>query len=258
MKAMRNIRMRKRAEEDLKRSHMQLRALTARMLTSREEERTRISREIHDEFGEVLTALKLGLAWMQTRLSAQDHTIPWGEVFAKMDALRSLANGTAKRVRKFCTELRPPVLDNLGLAPAIEWEAKEFKARTNIRCEVTQQTDSWPIGQEQATAVFRIFQEVLTNIARHANASRVSVELKTTGSNLVLKVQDNGKGINLSAATDGLSLGILGMRERATLLGGELQIHGTPGRGTTVTLSLPLEPLVPNVESRPQGPSKTP
>ncbi len=239
---------RKRTEEELKRSRAHLRALAARLLASREGERVRISREIHDEFGELLTGLKLGLTWIRNRLSARDETIPWQEVLGKIDVIQAMADTTGTRVRELCTELRPSVLDDLGLLAAIEWQARAFKARTNIRCEVSQRVGSLRIGEEQATGLFRIFQETLTNVARHANASKVSVALAKIGPRLVLKVRDNGNGISASRADDGHSLGILGMRERATLLGGTLAIQGRPGKGTTVAVSIPLEPSLPKAE----------
>jgi signal transduction histidine kinase len=231
---------RKRAEEELKRSREEMRALAARLLSSREEERLCIAREIHDEFGEVLTGLKLGLTWVRTRLEARDQTIPWAEVFAKMDALKSMADQTANQVRRFCAELRPAVLDDLGLAAAIEWQAREFKARTGIRCELKMPAATPAIDRTHATALFRIFQEILTNVARHAHASKVSVELRESATKVLLKVDDNGKGISAGAAGDSRSLGILGMRERARLLGGEFAIRGAPRRGTTVTVCVPM------------------
>lgn len=223
-----------------------LRALAGRLQASREEERILISREIHDELGEALTAQKLGLSWLRGRLEKPDKaSIPWKEVFAKIDTLGALANATADRVRKLCAELRPSILDDLGLAAAIEWQVKEFHSRTSIRCEIVHNVNVGEIGNDQATAAFRIFQEILTNVARHAHASKVMVSLKKKGDNLVLQVKDNGKGIADQQVNSKTSLGILGMRERAALIGGELGIRGKPGRGTTVIVTIPLKPSVP-------------
>ena len=231
---------RKAAEAALIKQAARLRALAARLQASREEERSRISREIHDELGEALTAQKFGLTWIRRWLDPRDGTIPWEQVFAKVESLKTLADETAGRVRKLCTELRPPILDDLGLTAVIEWQVREFQARTNIRCELAQQAGALNLDGDKATAVFRIFQEILTNVARHAHASKVRVALKIVRKNLVLRVSDNGKGIDEGKITGGGSLGILGMRERVTLLGGELMMRGRPGKGTTVTVSIPL------------------
>lgn len=224
-----------------------LRALAARLQASREEERILISREIHDELGEALTAQKLGLSWLRGRLEKPDKaSIPWKEVFAKIDVLGALANATADRVRKLCSELRPSILDDLGLAAAIEWQVKEFHSRTSIRCEIVHNVKAEEIiGNDQATAAFRIFQEILTNVARHAHASKVLVSLKRKGDNLLLQVKDNGKGIADEQVGCKTSLGILGMRERAALIGGKLVIGGKPGRGTTVIVTIPLKQSLP-------------
>ena len=231
---------RRTAEEGMRAQTDQLRALAARLQASREEERMRISREIHDELGEALTSQKLGLVWIRQRLTALGQAGALEPVFSKIDFLGALADGTAGRVRRLCTELRPPILDDLGLPAAIEWQAREFQARTNIQCKIIQDAGAFDLKDEPATAVFRIFQEILTNVARHAKAARVDVELKTAGEDLILQVSDNGRGITEDKLTGGVSLGILGMRERATLLGGRLTIHGSPGEGTTVTVSIPM------------------
>lgn len=231
---------RKSAEDALRVQSGQLRALTARVLASREEERIGISREIHDELGEALTGLKLGLTWIRRRLETADKTPSWTQVFAKMDELGSLADNTAERVRRICAELRPNVLDELGLVPAIQWQAREFEARTGIHCSVRAPGRVLNLREESATAIFRIFQEILTNVARHAQATRVMISLKTTPTHLDLRVADNGRGIEPHALASNESLGLLGMRERATLLGGELAIRGLPGQGTTVNVIIPV------------------
>jgi signal transduction histidine kinase len=233
---------RRRAEEALRDQAEQLRALAGRLETTREEERMRISREIHDELGETLTSQKLGLMWIRQRLAALKQPETLEPVFQKIDFLGSLADGTAGRVRRLCTELRPPILDDLGLPAAIEWQAREFQARTNIQCHIDPDDVVVDFKDERATALFRIFQEILTNVARHANATRVDVELRAEEGNLTLEVRDNGRGIAKEKKPGRvLSLGIVGMRERATMLGGQLAIHGKPGKGTTVTVSIPLQ-----------------
>jgi len=233
-------RRRKKAEDSLHAQARQLRALAARLQASREEERIRIARELHDELGEALTAQKFGLSLIRQRLNGRDQPFPRDEIFAKLESLAALADGTAQRVRRLCTELRPAILDDLGLLAAIEWQAQEFQTRTGIECNLIRKIDLLNVNSRQATAVFRIFQEILTNVARHARASSVQVKLKTAEENLVLQVKDDGAGISEDKINGGVSLGILGMRERAALLGGELAIQGVPAKGTTVTLSLPL------------------
>lgn len=244
---------RRNAEETLRRQSEQLRALTARLQASREEERIQIAREIHDELGEALTGLKLGLAWIRRRLQSRSNAIPWEQVFGRMDQLGSLADATADRVRKVCAKLRPDILDHLGLVPAIQWQAREFQTRTNIRCSVRSPAGDPPVREDQAIAIFRVFQEILTNVARHACASRVLVVLKKTPVNLQLRVADNGRGIQPGKIAGSPSLGLLGMRERVALLGGQLDIHSRPGRGTTVNVTLPL-----NFCSAPPGDAPSP
>lgn len=235
---------RKQAEEAL-------RALAGRLQASREEERILISREIHDELGEALTAQKLGLSWLRTRLGTRDAaSIPWDQVFAKIEALSSLADATARRVRKLCSDLRPSILDDLGLVAAIEWQTHEFQSRTGIRCGISCNLEIDSLANDRSVGLFRIFQELLTNVARHSSASRVRISLKKAKASLVLQVKDNGKGIADHQITSKTSLGILGMRERATLLGGELAISGKPGRGTVAMVTVPLNALV----SKPAGP----
>jgi signal transduction histidine kinase len=247
---------RKTAEEALANQAAQLRALAARLQASREEERIRIAREIHDELGEALTAQKFGLTWIRQRLAARDGTISWEQVFEKVDSLKTLADETANRVRKLCTELRPSILDDLGLVAVIEWQVREFQTRTNIRCELIQRVGALTLDGEKATAVFRIFQEILTNVARHAHASKVLVMLKVAKKNLILQVKDNGKGINENKIAVGGSLGILGMRERAILLGGQFIIRGAPAKGTTVTVSIPLDTSDPKPDDDRQKQSR--
>ncbi len=237
---------RRHAEGALREQALQLRALAGRLEASREEERQRIAREIHDELGEALTSQKLGLMWIKQRLNGlkqpealKPETLEL--IFGKIDFLGTLTDGTAKRVRRLCTELRPPILDDLGLTAAIEWQAREFQNRTSIACVIHPDSVTADLEPEPATALFRIFQEILTNVARHAKASRVDVELAASNGHLILEVKDNGRGIPESKLAGEVSLGILGMRERAMLLGGKLGIRGAPGKGTTVIVSIPIK-----------------
>ena len=226
---------RQQAMEQLKRSHAQLRDLTARLESVREEERTRIAREIHDELGQTLTGLKLDIAWVKQQ-SAQAPPL----LREKLESMARLADATMQTIRDIATELRPIVLDKAGLLPAIEWYSTEFHSRTGIKCQLNFLLRQVRLEQERSTAVFRIFQEILTNVARHSNASNVSVIVREAGGQLVFEVIDNGRGITQTQLADAKSLGLLSMRERAALAGGETTIDGTPGQGTRVKVTMPL------------------
>jgi signal transduction histidine kinase len=188
----------------------------------------------------MLTGIEMGLAWLRLLLKPARPRIERGQMLDKIEEIDKLVGGTAERVRKLCTELRPSVLDDLGLVAAIEWQAREFQTRTRIRCEAKPGVEMIAASRDQATAIFRIFQEILTNVARHAHASKVRVRLEVDDANLVLEVGDNGKGIPPGEIAGSNSLGLLGMRERAGLLGGKVEIAARPGKGTRVTVSIPL------------------
>jgi PAS domain S-box-containing protein len=229
----RDITERKLAEQEQQRSFEQLRALAARLQSVREEERTRVAREIHDELGQALTAIKLELACLIGDLPTdQQQSTRTHSVFKLVDE-------TIHTVRRISSELRPGMLDDLGLVAAIEWASEEFEARTGTKCRLDLPEDDIVTDQERATALFRIFQETLTNVARHANATTINVRLTKGNGDLLLEVQDNGKGVSLQDLSAGKSMGIVGMRERALLLGGELIITGAPGEGTTVRVRIP-------------------
>jgi PAS domain S-box-containing protein len=223
----------KRAEQELRVSSEQLRSLAARLVSIREEERTRISREVHDELGQSLTAVKMDLAWLAGRLPRGN-----GQMLARIRATRQLAKRIIESVRRISTELRPGVLD-LGLAAAVEWQAQEFQARSGIQCKVRLLTQE-VFASDFSTALFRIFQETLTNIARHAKATRVEVVLQKQRDRLVLLIRDNGRGFDPADPSLSKSLGLLGMRERAAILRGVVNIASAPGKGTTVTAWIPL------------------
>lgn len=223
----------KRAEQELRASSEQLRNLAARLLSVREEERTRIAREVHDELGQALTAVKMDLSWLAGRLSPGN-----GPMLGRVRSTLQLADSTIQSVRRISTELRPSVLD-LGLAAALEWQAQEFQARTGIRCRL-RLPDGGEVAPDVSTTLFRIFQEALTNIARHAGATRAEVVLKKQPDGLVLLIRDNGRGFNPANSSSLKSLGLLGMRERAASLGGRVDISSAPGKGTRVTVRIPL------------------
>jgi PAS domain S-box-containing protein len=231
----RDVTQRKLGEQLLRESREQLRALSAHLLSAREEERTAIAREIHDEFGQALTGLKMDLSWLSTRLPAGQPTL-----IEKAKAMSSLIDSMVKNVRRIAMELRPGLLDDLGILPAMEWYAHEFQARTGIQCQLTVRQADLQLDRDRATAVFRIFQEALTNVARHANATRVTARLKIVANVLVLEVEDNGTGIAERDLSSPTAFGLIGMRERALLLGGEVRIRGKPARGTIVTAKIPL------------------
>jgi signal transduction histidine kinase len=220
--------------EEVRAGREQLRNLTGYLQTAREEERAYIAREIHDEFGQALTALKMDLAWLTKRLPA--GSLPLAE---KAGDMSDLIDSTIQTVRRVATELRPGLLDDLGLAAAIEWQAQELTERTGINCELYLGDEDIVLERDLATAIFRIFQETLTNVARHAEATEVRVELEDSPDELVLIVRDNGKGIAPSQVADPRSLGLIGMRERAHSWGGDVTFQSLPGQGTVVTVRAP-------------------
>jgi PAS domain S-box-containing protein len=225
---------RKRAEGELQRSFQQLHALNARLQSVREEERARLARELHDELGQALTAIRLDLAALKTT-PGRDRQ--WQGI----DAISGLIDATMHSVRRISTELRPGILDDLGLADAVEWAAEEFQARTGVQCLVSVAPPDLEIETgEGATALFRIVQETLTNVARHAGATQVRIGLSEDSGFVSLQVLDNGRGIAEDQLSATGSLGILGMRERSLLLGGEFFI-GNTGSGTAVRVRIPID-----------------
>lgn len=229
-------RERRRAEEKLQRTNEQLRALSAYLQFVREEERTRIAREVHDELGQELTGLKLDLSWLGGQISGKSSRLLKG----KVKDLMNHVDATIHTVRRIATELRPRILDDLGLVAAIEWQTHEFQNRTGIRCKVTSRVQESIWDHDFTTVFFRIFQETLTNIIRHANATQIEVNLTEEDGRLVLEVQDNGRGITEKEIANTRSIGLVGMRERAALVGGEVSFQGAPGKGTSVVVQIPI------------------
>ena len=237
----------RRAEEQLRESHERLRALSVYLQSVREEERTRIAREVHDELGQALTSCKLDVSWIASKLPKDKDLKP---LLAKAKALSSHIDATIQMVRRISTELRPGILDHLGLAAALEWQANEFQNRTGIKCDVLADLRVPLLNQELNTAFFRIFQETLTNVIRHAGATHVAVTLKTNGEQILMEVIDNGRGITKEEISNTKSMGLLGMRERAALLGGEFKIGKIPrGKGTRVSVSIPFRAPHPQREN---------
>jgi PAS domain S-box-containing protein len=233
---------RKRAEEKMRASREELRALAGRLQAVREEERTRIAREIHDVLAQELTRLKIDLGWLGKRLADAERELDHQAVSSKIAQLNSLADGTISTVQRIAAELRPVVLDSLGLVAAIEWQAEDFQARTGIRCEAILPNEELELSREAATGIFRIVQESLTNVIRHSGATKVEIALEVDQDRLQLIVRDNGVGFDEARMSDVHSLGLLGMRERALLLNAEFQIRGEKGKGTEVNVSMPLLP----------------
>jgi len=226
---------RKRVEEELKSSRQQLRDLSVRLQTILEEERSRISREIHDELGQQLTILKMELSYLGKQLLQKEDSVE-----ERIESMGALVDTTIKTVRKISTEMRPWVLDDLGLTAAIEWQVEEFKSRTGLRCRFTPRPEEIPLDPGRSPTVFRIFQETLTNIVRHAGADEIAIRLEKRDDHLLLEVRDNGRGITEAEIANSKSLGLLGIRERALLWGGSVQIRGTPAKGTEVLVKIPL------------------
>lgn len=226
---------RRLAEQALEQSHDQLRALATGLQRAREQERRTIAREIHDELGQALTGIKLQLAWVQAHLKRPDH----GVRDRLMTAMQRI-DGTIDAVRRIATELRPALLDDLGLVAALEWLSSDFSRTSGIAVHVTVPPDDPVVDADVAIAVFRIVQESLTNVARHAAATRVEVNVKDTEGALDVIVRDNGRGVTRTQLEQNSSLGLLGLRERAKAVGGVIDISGAPNEGTTVHLTLPL------------------
>jgi signal transduction histidine kinase len=227
---------RRKVEEALRRSRQELRDLAFHLESIREQERTDIAREIHDELGQALTALKMDVHWVGQRVGNGQQAVG-----AKLAAMSKTVEGTVHAVRRISSQLRPKLLDDLGLSAAIEWQAREFEQRSGVRCGIRSEPDDIVLDQARSTTLFRIFQETLTNVARHAAASRVDVVLRNFGNTLEMRIADDGRGIRPEEVMDGRSLGIVGMRERVRSIGGRLEIAGRPGRGTVVHVTIPGE-----------------
>jgi signal transduction histidine kinase len=226
---------RRRSEEELRQSREQLRDLASHLESIREEERGRIAREIHDELGQALTALKMDIHWVGQRLSHDQELL-----LEKTKAISRLIDTTTQSVQRIAAELRPGLLDDLGLSAAVEWQAAEFQNRTGIRCEIVSEPEDITLTHAISTAVFRVFQEALTNVARHANATELNVVLREKPGTVELTVHDNGIGITAEQISDARSFGLIGMRERVHYFGGELTISGMSNKGTTVRASIPV------------------
>ncbi len=232
---LRDVTARARADEALRKSQAELREFAAAAHSIREQEQGRVARELHDELGQALTALKMDVAWIGAQLHKSQEAVAH-----KLGAMQDMLDGTVAATRRISADLRPLMLDDLGLIPAAEWLVQNVSERTGIRCELEIGAPDLELQDPQASALYRILQESLTNVARHAKASQVGVRLDRVGDTVTLRVCDDGRGFNVNEARKGNSYGLLGLRERTYLLGGEVRIDSEPGKGTTIEVSVPL------------------
>jgi PAS domain S-box-containing protein len=225
-------------EDDLADARDRMRALAARLAEVAEQEKMRLAREIHDVLGQELTGLKLDLSWLTRRIALVPDPVR-EPLLQRLAAMAAQIEGCVQTVRRIATGLRPGVLDDLGLDEAIEWQAHEFQARAGIRVELSLPESGLELDRDRATAVFRIFQELVTNVGRHSGATGVCVKLTPDTGVVVLEVSDNGRGITADELAMSNALGLLGMRERAAQFGGSLEITGTKGHGTRAVVRMP-------------------
>jgi PAS domain S-box-containing protein len=230
-----DITQRRNFEIELKTYQEQLQELNIHTEQVREGERTRIARELHDELGQLLTVLKMDLAYVERNLPHKS-----GNLIPKISDMHDRVDSTLETLKRIMTDLRPSLLDNLGLVAAIEWQSEDFQKHTGIKCNVSVQPDDLYVDPGTATTVFRIFQETLTNVARHAHASKVTVTLEKKEGELRLVVKDNGRGVAPDKIFDSKSYGLMGIRERVKHRGGEVKITSTLRKGTTVSVTIPL------------------
>lgn len=231
---MKEIAERKQTEEGLRESREQLRNLSAYLQSAREQERASIAREIHDDLGQTLTALKMDLSWLGKRL--QKNGKPLVE---KVTSMTEIVDKSVQTIKRVISDLRPGLLDDLGLAAAIQWQVEDYEDRIGLTYNVSIDPEEIILDREHSTAIFRIFQETLTNIIRHANATSVNISLREQAGEVELKIRDNGKGITKRQISHPESFGLMGIRERAHVLGGKAEIEGSSGNGTTVTVRIP-------------------
>lgn len=224
-----------KAKEELIVKNRELQQLTSHLQDVREEERTNMAREIHDELGQQLTGIKMDLAWLQRKLSANDEAVA-----NKLKSSLELADRTINTVRRISSELHPSILDDLGLSEAMEWYKNEFHKRTGIEVAFQSNISDDPINHKAALALYRIYQEALTNVARHSGASKVTSSLITFDDSIQLIIVDNGKGFSSDGIKRKRSLGLLSMKERATMLNGSHQIESSPGKGTSIIATIPI------------------
>lgn len=242
---LKEIQIRKKSERETRRSREDLRHLSEHLQRIREQERTNIAREVHDQLGQSLSALTIDLSRLRDRLPPKNAWLK-----EQVQSIEKQIGGTTQSVREICRQLRPPVFDDFGLTAAIRWYLRDFQERTGIACKVMIDAEIPDHDKELDLVILRIFQEAMTNVLRHAEATQVQVALMRHSKSLVLRIEDNGKGISPEQTVNPLSLGILGIRERVRFWGGKSFFTGSPGKGTTMTVSIPI--LQKKVSSRHQ------
>ncbi len=225
---------------ELEASHREIRIMASNLESAREKEALRISREIHDELGQSLTAIAIDVACLQQDVAGTRPSARKTRVENRLEAMSALLAETTRRVQKIASDLRPPILDDLGLSSTLEWLAQDFAGRTGIDCFWRARIETRRLDPQKATATYRIFREVLTNVARHARATRVEMSLAVVDGKLVLETVDNGIGFDAAKGQDRESIGLMGMRERALIVGGEVEIASAPGHGAEVRVRIPL------------------
>ena len=231
----RDITHHRRLEESLRESREQLRDFAARLEQVREEERTRVAREIHDELGQALTIFKMDLAWLQGKTNGADVARK------KIKSMIQHVDQTIEHVRKIVSELRPSILDDMGLTAALEWQVAQFQKRTGIRSNLESSSEDFNLPRDTAAALFRVVQEALTNVMRHAGARHVQVALKPGADVLRIAITDDGRGLTRERINDQKSFGIIGMTERVHRIGGEFNIFSGPGKGTRLEIAVPIK-----------------
>ena len=232
-----DVTARKQVEEQLRTSQEELRNLSAHLESVRETERTNMARQVHDELGQILTALNIDLSWLNKRLPPDQEAL-----VQKVASMRSSLDSAIQTVKRVALELRPGILDDLGLAAAIEWQGQDFEKRTEILFQFKASGAKLPLSRDRSTALFRIFQEALTNVARHAKATKVTVLLNQSLRKVRLEIEDNGKGIEDKDVSSPTALGLIGIKERIRALGGKVKITGVQGKSTTVAVTIPVPP----------------
>jgi len=237
---LRDVTERVRGEQALRQSKEELRELATLSQSLREREKSQVARELHDELAQALTALKMDVNWIAERLPPGNKPVS-----AKVSAVLAMLDATVAATRRIAADLRPLLLDDLGLAAAVEWLVQNFTERTGVACELAMGSGDFDLEEPYASAVFRIVQESLTNVARHARATQVEVTFERNELDIGIRVRDNGRGFSASDPRKPKTFGLMGLRERAGLLGGETRIESGPGRGTTIEVTIPLASKAP-------------
>ncbi len=235
----RDITERIHIQNKLQDSEERLRKLAVHLQNIREEERTSLAREIHDELGQLLTAMKMDIQSLMKSIPSDQKAL-----LEKTNSIDDMISLSLSTVRKISSDLRPAILDHLGLMPAIKWQIKEFKKRTNINCKLILPKKEISVDNERSTAVYRLLQEALTNITRHSNASKVKVRIAQKDNMVILEVSDNGRGITREQKSNESTYGLIGMRERVSQWHGSIEINGKKGKGTSLIAKIPLKLLM--------------